>query len=241
MRSLDSCRCWRCTLCSRKVRNKFLVYFWNSIILLCIPCIVATNLNVAWIHVTGFKRFVSRSTHCWKHVVKRVWFAMCGNAVLHWLLVVVLLLLLLLLPHLIVVLEYCLRVLMFWRPSFEGTYLVFLQGQAIFFFALKIEVLCSFEIFETVYQSRRRTSQKTWILNIFLCTLSIKTLVPSKLRIGLRLVRQCQKALNAISTRHTVGLYWVPGHAGVRGNEIADKLARDGSDLSLSWWSLGRV
>jgi len=31
------------------------------------------------------------------------------------------------------------------------------------------------------------------------------------------------------STRHAVGLYWVPGHAGVRRNEIADKLARDGS------------
>jgi len=28
------------------------------------------------------------------------------------------------------------------------------------------------------------------------------------------LVRQCQKSLN-ISTQHTVGLYWVPGHAGV--------------------------
>ena len=26
-----------------------------------------------------------------------------------------------------------------------------------------------------------------------------------------------------------VGLYWVPGHAGVRENEVSDKLARDGS------------
>jgi len=26
-----------------------------------------------------------------------------------------------------------------------------------------------------------------------------------------------------------VGLYWVPGHARVRGNEITDKLARSGS------------
>jgi ribonuclease HI len=32
------------------------------------------------------------------------------------------------------------------------------------------------------------------------------------------LVRQCQQALNDISTWHAVGLYWVPGHAGVRGN-----------------------
>jgi len=29
-----------------------------------------------------------------------------------------------------------------------------------------------------------------------------------------------------LSTQHTVGLYWVPGHARVRGNEIAGTLAR---------------
>jgi ribonuclease HI len=35
--------------------------------------------------------------------------------------------------------------------------------------------------------------------------------------------------LNDISALHTVRLYWVPGHARVRGNEIADRLTRSGS------------
>jgi ribonuclease HI len=43
------------------------------------------------------------------------------------------------------------------------------------------------------------------------------------------LVRQCQEALNDISTRHAVGLYWVPEHVEVRGNETTDGLARNGS------------
>jgi len=43
------------------------------------------------------------------------------------------------------------------------------------------------------------------------------------------LVQQCQKALNDISIRHTMGLYWVPGHAGVCGSEITHKLARGSS------------
>jgi hypothetical protein len=42
------------------------------------------------------------------------------------------------------------------------------------------------------------------------------------------------KALNDISTRHVVGLYWVPGHAGIRGNEIADELAR-GAPFEVFW------
>jgi hypothetical protein len=34
MRNLDSCHCWRCTLCPCKLKNKFLA-FWNRTILLC--------------------------------------------------------------------------------------------------------------------------------------------------------------------------------------------------------------
>jgi hypothetical protein len=43
------------------------------------------------------------------------------------------------------------------------------------------------------------------------------------------LVQQCQKAVNDILTKHSVGLFWVPGHSRVCGNEIANKLARDGT------------
>jgi hypothetical protein len=43
------------------------------------------------------------------------------------------------------------------------------------------------------------------------------------------LVWQCQRVLNDISTYHSVGLFWVPGHYGICGNEIANKLAREGS------------
>jgi hypothetical protein len=45
------------------------------------------------------------------------------------------------------------------------------------------------------------------------------------------LVYQCQKALNDISSQHAVGPCWVPGHAGIRGNEIADGRTRGGSAL----------
>jgi len=41
------------------------------------------------------------------------------------------------------------------------------------------------------------------------------------------LVWQCQKLLNDISTQHTVALYSVLGHAGVWGNKIANRLAKD--------------
>jgi len=45
------------------------------------------------------------------------------------------------------------------------------------------------------------------------------------------LIHQCKRTLNDISNQHAVGLYWVPRHTGIRGNEIADGLARGGSAL----------
>ena len=58
MRNLDSFCCWRCMLCPCKVRNKFLINFWNHTILLCIPCTCRRNLlgffleNIFWTYNT---------------------------------------------------------------------------------------------------------------------------------------------------------------------------------------------
>jgi len=49
----------------------------------------------------------------------------------------------------------------------------------------------------------------------------------------LRLRTDARNVLWDISTRHAVGQYWVSGHAGVRGNEIADELAKSGSVLGF--------
>ncbi|VEN63036.1 unnamed protein product [Callosobruchus maculatus] len=47
------------------------------------------------------------------------------------------------------------------------------------------------------------------------------------------LVLECRRALDDISAKHKVSLMWVPGHAGVKGNEMADHLARMGSGNSF--------
>ena len=67
---------------------------------------------------------------------------------------------------------------------------------------------------------------------VSICSDSLSALKALKaVRTTSPLVHQCQKALNDISTRHAVELFWVTGHAGIRGNEIADGLARNGSVL----------
>jgi len=75
-----------------------------------------------------------------------------------------------------------------------------------------------------------RTGQRN-ILVFALIIVGLKVLQAAKTTSPL--VRQCQKVLNDISTWHTVWLYWVPGHARVLRNEIANKLARDGSVQKL--------
>lgn len=50
-----------------------------------------------------------------------------------------------------------------------------------------------------------------------------------------KLVRECLCRLNELGTSNSVTLVWVPGHSDVYGNEIADILAKQGSDCHFSW------
>lgn len=60
------------------------------------------------------------------------------------------------------------------------------------------------------------------------------------------LVQQCQMALNDTFTQHTVGLYWVPGHARYEETKSPTSLQeivlfKSVLDRSGPWESLGRI
>ena len=53
-------------------------------------------------------------------------------------------------------------------------------------------------------------------------------------------VQQCQQALNYISTRHSVGLFWVPEHSGVQFEEMKCRKARKrGYSSPVCWTGTG--
>lgn len=43
-----------------------------------------------------------------------------------------------------------------------------------------------------------------------------------------KLVRDCKETLNRLGSKYKIILSWVPGHSGIHGNEMADKLAKEG-------------
>ncbi|XP_036148374.1 uncharacterized protein LOC118647462 [Monomorium pharaonis] len=58
-------------------------------------------------------------------------------------------------------------------------------------------------------------------------------------RINSRLVWDCKSVLDELAEKNDVGLVWVPGHAGVKGNEMADLLAKEAAKQGC--WDLNRL
>jgi hypothetical protein len=86
------------------------------------------------------------------------------------------------------------------------------------------------EVFTILAYAHDIYSHETPEKHISICSDSLAALKGlGSVRTTSPLVFRCQEALNDISTRHTVGLYWVSGHSGVRGNETAGRLVRGGS------------
>jgi hypothetical protein len=56
---------------------------------------------------------------------------------------------------------------------------------------------------------------------------ALKALAKPLVKSGL--IKECVEALNTLGKQMTVTLRWVKAHVGTRGNEIADKLAKEGS------------
>jgi len=89
------------------------------------------------------------------------------------------------------------------------------------------------EIYATLACAHEVQSQNRTERYVSICSHSLAALKALKAVKTSPLVYQCQRALNDSSIRQVVGLFWVPGHAGTLGNEIADDLAMVASALRI--------
>jgi hypothetical protein len=85
-------------------------------------------------------------------------------------------------------------------------------------------LLCAYENIRRAYKHKR-------IHNFSDSQATLKALIGPK--VFCRLVEERQEALTVLATLNVVTLICVPGHCGIPGNEIADRLARQESSMPL--------
>ena len=88
-----------------------------------------------------------------------------------------------------------------------------------------------YAILQCAYENIRRAYKNKRILIFSDSQAALRALSGPK--VISRLVEECQEALSALATLNEVTLVWVPGHHGILGNEMADKLARQASAMPL--------
>ena len=88
-----------------------------------------------------------------------------------------------------------------------------------------------YAILQCAYENIRRAYRNKRILIFSDSQAALRALSGPK--VTSRLVEECQEALYALATLNEVTLVWVPGHQGILGNEMADKLARQASATPL--------